>query len=111
MLFGAVFAMAVPALRNAFAVVGAAFAYGLLLYVVNFLVFGTLIFEWFAPGGVGPNQIFERIIHPTAYGLILAPFFLTYANRPQPGTRNDTSAARRDEDRLLRVAREAATRS
>lgn len=80
-LFGMIFAMLVPLFANVGALVGGALGYGLLLYLVNFLIFGNLIFEWFAPGGKGPDQIFELIIHPAAYGLLLIPFFIDRVRR------------------------------
>jgi hypothetical protein len=76
----------VPALPNVAALVGGALAYGLALYLINFLIFGNLIFEWFAPGGKGPDQIFELIIHPVAYGLLLIPFFVDMVRRSEQGT-------------------------
>jgi len=86
LLFGMIFALLVPALPNVAALVGGALAYGLALYLINFLIFGNLIFEWFAPGGKGPDQIFELIIHPVAYGLLLIPFFVDMVRRSEQGT-------------------------
>jgi len=80
-LFGVIFAMLVPMFANVRALSVGAFLYGLALYLVNFLVFGSLIFQWFAPGGMGPDQVFELIIHPTAYGLVLIPFFAGMVRR------------------------------
>jgi hypothetical protein len=85
-LFGVIFAMLTPTFRNVTTLIAGAFIYGLLLYVVNFLVFGNLIFEWFAPGDGGPDQIFELIIHPLAYGLVLVPFFVTAVRRSAAGS-------------------------
>jgi hypothetical protein len=73
-LYGIVFAVFVPLVRNV-AILGiAAVAYGLLLYVVNFQIFGRIVFGWFTDP-MGPNQGFEIFIH-AVYGLLLAPFFL-----------------------------------
>lgn len=73
-LYGVVFAVFVPLFRNVAIVAVAAVAYGLLLYVVNFQIFGRIIFEWFTDP-MGPNQGFEIFIH-AVYGLLLAPFFV-----------------------------------
>lgn len=84
-LFGMIFAMLVPMFSSAMALFAGAFAFGLLLYAVNFLVLGSLIFELFSPFVAGgPNQIFELIIHPLTYGLVLAPFFLSLVGRSGP---------------------------
>lgn len=78
LIFGIVFSLIAPLLRNAVALIGGGLLYGLLLYVVNFQVFGRLFFPWFV-NPQGPNQIFELIIHPLAFGLVLVPFFLAVA--------------------------------
>ncbi|MFN2469159.1 MAG: hypothetical protein ABR521_13645 [Gaiellaceae bacterium] len=73
-LYGVVFALFVPLARNiAFLAVGAV-AYGLLLYVFNFQIFGRILFEWFTDPK-GPDQGFEIFIH-AVFGLLLAPFFV-----------------------------------
>jgi hypothetical protein len=77
-LFGVVFALLAPLLRSAAALIGGGLLYGLLLYVVNFQVFGRLFFPWFT-NPEGPNQIVELILHPLAFGLFLVPFFLAVA--------------------------------
>jgi hypothetical protein len=108
-LFGMVFAAFVPLLRNWIALVAGAFVYGGLLYVINFLVFGNLIFEWFAPGNGGPDQVFELIVHPTTYGLVLVPFFLDFVRR---GARTTETAGARDDEGFAAerpTARTAAT--
>jgi uncharacterized membrane protein YagU involved in acid resistance len=74
-LFGIGFALAVPVLRNPGQLAGAALVYGLLLYVVNFQVLGRIVFDFFQ-NPKGPNQVFELIVHPLAFGLPLVPFFL-----------------------------------
>jgi len=84
-LFGLVFGLLVPMFSNGWALTAAGFVYGGLLYAINFLVFGSLIFEWFGPGEPrGPDQIFELIVHPTAYGLVLVPFFIDLVRRLGP---------------------------
>ena len=78
MLFGIVFGVGLHVLRlgrRPLVVVGAALVYGLALYVVNFQILGRLFFPWFV-NPKGPNQGFELWIHPVAYGLFLAPFFV-----------------------------------
>ncbi|MDK3254881.1 hypothetical protein [Blastococcus capsensis] len=84
-LFGIIFALIAPLLRSALALIAGGLVYGLLLYVVNFQVFGRLLFPWFT-NPQGPNQILELILHPLAFGLFLVPFFLAVA-WPRPGTR------------------------
>jgi hypothetical protein len=73
-LYGIVFAVFVPLFRNVVVLAIAAVAYGLLLYVVNFQIFGRIFFEWFTDP-MGPDQSFEVFIH-AVYGLLLAPFFV-----------------------------------
>lgn len=80
-VFGVVFAFIVPLFASVKALAAGAIGYGLLLYLVNFLVLGNLIFEWFAPGGGGPDQIYELIVHPAAYGVFLIPFFAGMVKR------------------------------
>lgn len=78
MVFGIVFAMLVGLLRLSGRwplLVVAALVYGLLLYVVNFQIFGRIFFPWFV-NPMGPNQGFELWIHPVAYGLVLVPFLM-----------------------------------
>lgn len=82
MLFGIVFALIAAALvrrRGAALLVPAAVVYGLLVYVVNFQVFGRVFFEWFTDP-MGPPQGFEVFIH-AVYGLLLVPFFLGVLGR------------------------------
>lgn len=80
-LFGMVFAFLVPLFPTIKALAVGAIGYGLALYVVNFLVLGNLIFEWFAPGDGGPDQIYELIVHPAVYGVLLIPFFAGMVKR------------------------------
>lgn len=81
-LFGIVFALIAPLLRNPALLVLGGLAYGLALYLVNFQVIGRLLFPWFVDER-GPNQLVELIVHPLAYGLLLVPFFLSVAaSRP-----------------------------
>jgi hypothetical protein len=81
--FGIVFALLVgafaPLLRNWLVLGGAAIAYGLALYVVNFQILGNTLFQWFT-NPKGPDQGFEVFIH-AAFGLMLVPFFLGLAHR------------------------------
>lgn len=48
-VFGIVFAFVVLLVKNTKMLVVAAIAYGLALYVVNFLILGSLIFKFFSP--------------------------------------------------------------
>jgi hypothetical protein len=73
--FGAVFAAFAPMFTSRRALALGAVAFGLALYVVNFQILGRVAFEWFQEG---PNQTFEVIAH-AGYGLVLAPFLLSYA--------------------------------
>lgn len=73
--FGIGFALLVPLFRRKTELVVGGFLYGLALYLINFQVIARLFFEWFQDPR-GPNQVFELIIHPLAYGLLLVPFFL-----------------------------------
>lgn len=80
LLFGIVFALAVTMLRlttRPLLLLVAGLIYGLALYVVNFQIIARAVFPWFVNPN-GPNQIFELWIHPVAYGLLLAPFFIGF---------------------------------
>jgi uncharacterized membrane protein YagU involved in acid resistance len=78
--FGLVFSLLALVLpRRALVVLGAGVLYGLLLYVVNFQIFGRTLFPWFTNPS-GPDQGFEVFIH-AVFGLILAPFMI---GRAQP---------------------------
>jgi hypothetical protein len=74
-VFGVVFALLLVLLpRRAFVVLGAGVVYGLLLYVVNFQIFGRTLFPWFTDPK-GPDQGFEVFIH-AVFGLFLGPFLI-----------------------------------
>lgn len=76
-VFGIIFGLVVLFLKNTKMLVVAAIAYGLAMYVVNFLILGSLVFKLFSPFVEGgPNQIFELIIHPAVFGVLLIPFFV-----------------------------------
>jgi hypothetical protein len=75
-LFGIIFALIAPLLRSSWLLVLGGLGYGLALYLVNFQVIGRLFFPWFVDER-GPSQVFELIVHPLAYGLVLVPFFLS----------------------------------
>jgi uncharacterized membrane protein YagU involved in acid resistance len=76
-LFGAVFALAVPRLRTNGTVAVAGTAYGLLLYVVNFLVLTPLLFTTFKAA----NQPFEVFAHMVFGTLLSFAFFGSGARR------------------------------
>ncbi len=91
--FGVVFALLAGFLpRRAVLVLAAGVVYGLLLYVVNFQIFGRTLFPWFTDPK-GPDQGFEVFIH-AVFGLLLAPFLLgrSQTERVVPG-RADRLAA------------------
>ena len=78
-VFGIVFGLLVLLLpRRALVVLAAGIAYGLLLYVVNFQIFGRTLFPWFTNPN-GPDQGFEVLIH-AVFGLVLAPFLIGRAH-------------------------------
>ena len=79
-LFGMVFALAVPRFRTNGTVALAGTVYGLLLYVVNFLVLAPLVFTTFRMA----NQPFEVFAH-LVFGTLLAfAFFGSGARRGEP---------------------------
>jgi uncharacterized membrane protein YagU involved in acid resistance len=79
-LFGMVFALVVPRFGTNGTVALAGTAYGLLLYVVNFLVLSPLAFPVFR----GANQPFEVFAH-LVFGTLLAfAFFGSGARRGEP---------------------------
>lgn len=81
-VFGIIFALLVPLFKSAMMLVAGAIAYGLALYVVNFLILGSLVFKFFSPFVEGgPNQIFELVIHPAVFGVLLIPFFVHTVRR------------------------------
>lgn len=74
--FGMGFAvLLVPLLRSVPALILGALAYGLALWVLNFQILGRTVFPFFTDP-MGPNQLFEGLIHPLIFGLLLVPFFL-----------------------------------
>jgi uncharacterized membrane protein YagU involved in acid resistance len=79
-LFGAIFALAVPRLRTNGTVAVAGTAYGLLLYVVNFLVLTPLWFTTFRAA----NQPFEVFAHLVFGTLLSFAFFGSGARRGEP---------------------------
>lgn len=78
--FGLGFALLVPLLRRTGWLFAGGAAYGLGLYVLNFQILGRTVFPFFTSAS-GPNQIFEVLVHPLIFGLLLAPFFVGWHNR------------------------------
>jgi uncharacterized membrane protein YagU involved in acid resistance len=79
-LFGMVFALAVPRFRTNGTVALAGTAYGLLLYVLNFLVLAPLVFTTFRMA----NQPFEVFAHLVFGTLLSFAFFGSGARRGEP---------------------------
>jgi uncharacterized membrane protein YagU involved in acid resistance len=80
MVFGMLFALAVPRLRSNGTVALAGTLYGALLYVVNFLVLAPLAFTTFKMA----NRPFELFAH-VAFGTLLSfAFFSSGARRGEP---------------------------
>jgi uncharacterized membrane protein YagU involved in acid resistance len=79
-LFGMAFALVVPRLRTNGTVALAGTAYGLLLYVVNFLVLTPLVFTTFRMA----NQPFEVFAHIVFGTLLSFAFFGSGARRGEP---------------------------
>jgi uncharacterized membrane protein YagU involved in acid resistance len=79
-LFGMVFALAVPRFRTNGTVALAGTIYGLLLYVVNFLVLTPLVFTTFGMA----NQPFEVFAHLVFGTLLSFAFFGSGARRGEP---------------------------
>jgi uncharacterized membrane protein YagU involved in acid resistance len=79
-LFGMVFALAVPRFRTNGTVALAGTVYGLLLYVVNFLVLSPLVFTIFR----NANQPFEVFAHLVFGTLLSFAFFGSGARRGEP---------------------------
>jgi uncharacterized membrane protein YagU involved in acid resistance len=69
-LLGMAFALVSPALRTNAAVAIAATVYGVLVYVVNFLIVANTVLPQFK----APNDPFELVMH-TVFGTILGFFF------------------------------------
>lgn len=74
--FGVLFALVVPAFRTNGTLLVAGTAYGLMLYVVNFLVFARTLF----PVLKMANQPFELVVH-IVFGTLLAIAFLSSDSR------------------------------
>ena len=70
-VYGMLFALVMPWLRNRLAVVAAGAAYGLALYVINFQILSPWLFETFQ----GADQGFEVVAH-LQYGLMVGLSFL-----------------------------------
>jgi hypothetical protein len=83
-VFGMVFALLVPFLRNLLMLTVGGVVFGLAVYLVNFQVLGNTVFEWFT-NPKGPDQWFELLIHG-AFGLMLVPFFIGVGRRLVPRT-------------------------
>ena len=79
-LFGMVFALAVPRFRTNGTVALAGTIYGLLLYVVNFLVLTPLVFTTFGMA----NQPFEVVAHLVFGTLLSFAFFGSGVRRGEP---------------------------
>jgi uncharacterized membrane protein YagU involved in acid resistance len=79
-LFGMVFALAVPRFRTNGTVALAGTVYGLLLYVINFLVLTPLAFTVFRDA----NQPFEVFAHLVFGTLLSFAFFGSGARRGEP---------------------------
>ncbi len=79
-LFGMVFALAVPLFRTNGTAALAGTLYGLLLYIVNFLVLSPLVFTTFR----GANQPFEVFAHVVFGTLLSFAFFGSGARRGEP---------------------------
>lgn len=69
-LFGMAFALIAPALRTNGTVAAVGTLYGVLVYVVNFLVISPILLPQFTK----TNQPFELVMH-TVFGTLLAFFF------------------------------------
>lgn len=79
-LFGVLFALAVPRLRTNGTVALAGTLYGVLLYVVNFLILSPLVFTTFQ----NANQPFELFAHMVFGTLLSFAFFGSGARRGEP---------------------------
>jgi hypothetical protein len=76
--FGIGFAVLVailPWLARPSGLVAGALGWGLALYILNLQILGHTVFPFFT-SPQGPNQVFEVLIHPLIFGLLLVPFFL-----------------------------------
>ena len=79
-LFGVLFALAVPRLRTNGTVALAGTLYGVLLYVVNFLILASLVFTTFQDA----NQPFELFAHMVFGTLLSFAFFGSGVRRGEP---------------------------
>ncbi len=81
-VFGLIFALVVvPLLGSVRLLLIGGIAFGGLLYIVNYQIFGRVLFEWFDPSSpLGPNPWFGLLTH-LGFGLLLVPFFLTSMSR------------------------------
>lgn len=79
-IFGVVFALVTPLLRSNGTVAIAGFGYGLLLYVVNFLVLAPLVFTTFQKA----NQPFELVVHIVFGTLVGFAFFSSGPRSSEP---------------------------
>jgi hypothetical protein len=70
-----------PPLRRPAFLVLAGIGYGLALWILNFQILGRTVFPFFTDP-MGPDQLFEGLIHPLIFGLGLVPFFLGWTPRP-----------------------------
>jgi hypothetical protein len=68
----------IPSLRKPGPLVLAGIGYGLALWILNFQILGRTVFPFFT-NPMGPDQLFEGLIHPLIFGLGLVPFFLGWA--------------------------------
>jgi hypothetical protein len=93
--YGVVFAVLVSVLpRRVLIVLAAGVAYGLLLYVVNFQIFGRTLFPWFT-NPEGPDQGFEVFIH-AVFGFLLGPFVVGRSEPEVVADRTQSVAAARE---------------
>ncbi|MGH9082316.1 MAG: hypothetical protein ACRDWN_03125 [Acidimicrobiales bacterium] len=53
---------------------------GFALLVLNFEILGRTVFPWFT-NPHGPNDVFERFVHPLIFGASLIPFFVSKQSR------------------------------
>lgn len=79
-IFGVVFALVTPLLRSNGTVAIVGVGYGLLLYVVNFLVLAPLVFTTFQKA----NQPFELVVHVVFGTLVGLAFFSSGPRSSEP---------------------------
>jgi hypothetical protein len=80
-----------PPLRRPAVLVLAGIGYGLALWILDFQILGRTVFPSLTDP-MGPNQLFEALIHPLIFGLGLVPFFLGWTPRPARQTLADLPA-------------------